>query len=168
MSLQIITDYLDRTIGAYTVVTFSNTQKHHRTSIQHIMPFGYHAVKEGTIYILHRTHLIADQLLPEGLCDAGNIVTGTFFLNIKLMLPIENQIRKYVFDTKVSVSYSVEPLYHDTCKIPYAIHLSANSLDQERTLHIDTVLLNSQPGYTLDYRTGSCKKIKSKQVMICK
>ncbi len=94
MSITFVTGSLGRTIVATAIINFNDTHfKHKRPSIKHIKPPGYRPVKDGAIYVLHRTHIIGDQLLLHGSSDARSLFTETLDLNIKQMLPAENKLK---------------------------------------------------------------------------
>ena len=155
-------DSIGRTIQVSALITPNSVTSHKRSNISKIIPVGYHPIKDGKIYILHRTHLIADQLLPQGIsCNHQNIICGTYHLNIDLMSPIEKKIKKYVKDHNCNVFYSIIPLYTKDFMIPYKLKIIAFSLGLKNIspLRIYTTLTNNQPNYTLNYQTGECLKI---------
>lgn len=159
MSITFITDSIGRTIIATAIINYYDVHtKHKRPSIKHIKPPGYHPVKDGAIYVLHRTHIIGDQLLLHGSSDSRNLITGTFDLNIKQMLPIENKIKKYVLKTGHAVKCSITLSYYDNAMIPFELRMKATDTTDKKPLNVTTIFYNRQSGYRFDYATGMCEK----------
>lgn len=151
-----------RTVCASAIITPASVVPHKRARINHIIPWGYKPIRDGAIYVLHRTHLIGDQLLPVGLSAVKeNIITGTFDLNVMRMLPIENRVRQFVKTSQMSVEYSVTPLYAGDNMLPYAIRIVAVSTAPHSLFTIDIVLPNTQSGYIIDYQSGSIHHLKN-------
>ncbi|MBR6706182.1 MAG: DNA/RNA non-specific endonuclease [Clostridia bacterium] len=80
-----------------------------RSPISMFYPSGFRpSIKYDFIdgkYLYNRCHLIAFQLC--GVDDERNLFTGTRYLNIHLMLPIENEVRRYIDETGHHVQYTV-------------------------------------------------------------
>lgn len=85
-----------------------------RTSIDHIIPTGWHddeleMLKYKNLY--NRCHLIAYSLSNENDNDK-NLITGTRYFNLSGMTPFENKVRKYLKENdNVHVLYRVTPIY---------------------------------------------------------
>lgn len=125
-----------------------------RESMRRIIPPGW----QPSIYdiipglsLYQRCHLIGNQL--GGAETEENLITGTQYLNIEGMLPIENQIAKYIRATGNRVLYSVWPYYGVGNYICYGVRIEAKSVEDDGIL-INRYCFNVQPGISIDYRTG--------------
>ncbi len=126
-----------------------------RTSMQSIEPTGwqkdtYDFIPGFNLY--QRCHMIGDQLGGEERVD--NLVTGTQYLNIVGMLPIETQVAEYITRTGNHVMYRVWPYYSRAGNlICDGVQIEALSVEDD-DIRINVYCFNVQPGVSIDYRTG--------------
>ncbi len=126
-----------------------------RTSMQSIEPTGwqkdtYDFIPGFNLY--QRCHLIGDQLGGEERVE--NLITGTQYLNIVGMLPIETQVAEYIARTGNHVMYRVWPYYSRAGNlICDGVQIEALSVEDEE-IRINVYCFNVQPGVSIDYRTG--------------
>lgn len=102
------------------------------------------------LHLYHRCHLIAHQL--GGNESLQNVITGTQFLNISGMVPIENRVRDYIQSTGDNVFYQVTPAYVGNNLIASGVYIRA--LSNDRSLDISVYCFNVQPGVRIDFRSG--------------
>lgn len=131
-----------------------------RGSIISVSPTGWIQEKYDIIsgkYLYNRCHLIGWQLTAEN-ANKCNLVTGTKYLNIEGMLPIENRVAKHVKDSKHYVAYQVTPIYDGNDLLPLGVQIEVDcvSCDAAGTT-LNVFCYNVQPGIELDYTTGSSK-----------
>ncbi len=125
-----------------------------RESMRGIIPPGWQPSTYDFIpgfNLYQRCHLIGSQL--GGAETEENLITGTQYLNIAGMLPIENQIAEYIRTTGNRVLYSVWPYYGAGNCICYGVQIEAKSVEDDGIL-INRYCFNVQPGVSIDYRTG--------------
>ena len=129
-----------------------------RESIGMIKPVGWHTVKYDNIdgnYLYNRCHLIGWQLSDENANDK-NLFTGTRYLNVKGMLPYENQVANYIKSTGNHVLYRVTPYYSGNNLIVSHIQIEAMSYeDKGAGICFNVKLDNIQPGIHINYADGS-------------
>lgn len=125
-----------------------------REPMQGILPPGWQTNTYAFIpgfNLYQRCHLIGNQL--GGMETEENLITGTQYLNIAGMLPIENQIAEYIRTTGNRVLYSVWPYYGAGNYLCCGVQIEAKSIDDDGIL-INRYCFNVQPGVSIDYRTG--------------
>ena len=125
-----------------------------RTAMQSLEPSGwqtdfYDFVPGFNLY--QRCHLIGDQLGGDELIE--NLVTGTQYLNIVGMLPIEAKVAEYISRTGHHVMYRAWPYYKTGDLVCEGVQLEALSVEDEE-IRINAYCFNVQPGVSIDYRTG--------------
>ncbi|TPF01262.1 hypothetical protein DIS13_08125 [Weissella paramesenteroides] len=126
---------------------------------------GYHVYQfkqnNQQVYLYNRAHLIGYQL--TGLNnDARNLVTGTRAMNAiheqdnqVSMETYENQIATYLRQSsKHYVRYQVTPLYRNVERVPRGIELAGQSIGDD-VIKFHVYILNSQPGWQINYYTGT-------------
>ncbi len=126
----------------------------YRYSMSDIMPSGWQNDTYDFIpgyNLFQRCHLIGNQLGGDEI--EANVITGTQYLNIVGMLPIENQIAEYIRTTGNHVLYSVWPYYGVGNYLCYGVQIEAKSVEDD-TIRINRYCFNVQPGVSIDYRTG--------------
>lgn len=129
-----------------------------RGAIGHIRPSGWQTVKYpeliSDLYLYNRCHLIAYALSGEN-ANARNLITGTRYMNMSGMLPIENRIVRYIEETNDQVLYRVTPCFKDDELVARGVHIEALSLgDDGQGLSINVFVYNVQPGIVIDYSNG--------------
>jgi len=148
---------LDKWLRAYRVVACLGPETmsdNHRYSMQNIELPGwqrdtYDFIPGLSLY--QRCHLVGNQL--GGAEIAENLVTGTQYLNIVGMLPIENMVADYIRTTGNHVLYSAWPYYGTGNYVCYGVQLEAKSVEDD-SIRINRYCFNVQPGISIDYRTG--------------
>lgn len=125
-----------------------------RANMQSFEPSGWQKDSYDFIpgfNLYQRCHLVGDQL--GGAERIENLVTGTQYLNIKGMLPIESEVRQYIDRTGNHVMYRVWPYYKTGNLVCEGIQIEAMSVEDEE-IRINVYCFNVQPGVSIDYRTG--------------
>lgn len=102
-------------------------------------------------HLYQRCHLIADQLGGAEILE--NLVTGTQYLNISAMVPIEDRVAEYIRRTGHHVLYSAWPYYLPGDYICQGVQIEAASVE-DAEISINRYCFNLQPGIRIDYRTG--------------
>ncbi len=151
-------DGLGRPRGAFAVLGLETLSSTEREGITSITPPGfvqanYQFISGVNLY--HRCHLIAHQLggseIPE------NLVTGTQYLNIAGMVPIENRVAEYILQSGNHVRYQVIPVYADPSSLVCSgVIILAESVEDD-ALRFSVYCHNVQPGVSIDYRSGKSR-----------
>lgn len=128
-----------------------------RGPISNVTPTGWKQAKYDIIsgkYLYNRCHLIGWQLTAEN-DNKRNLITGTKYLNIDGMLPIENSVAKHIKETEHYVAYQVTPIYDGQGLLPLGVHMEVDCItcDTNGTTY-NVFCYNVQPGIELDYMTG--------------
>lgn len=140
-----------RAVGCLGPETMADGERH---AMQSIEPPGwqndtYDFVPGFNLY--QRCHLIGNVLggaeVPE------NLITGTQYLNIVGMLPLETLVADYIRSTGHHVLYSVWPYYEVGCFICAGVQIEARSVEDD-AIRFNRFCFNVQPGVTIDYRYG--------------
>lgn len=132
-----------------------------RGEIGHIRPSGWHTVKYPEViedlYLYNRCHLIGFQLAGEN-DNEKNLITGTRYLNVSLMLPYENAVAAYIKTDGNKVMYRVTPIFIDTELVCRGVLMEGYSVtDSGKSICFNRFLYNVQPGIEINYLTGdSC------------
>jgi len=140
-------DQYGRAGTAFAILSRSSVDAERRQDISMFSPAGW---QTGGIY--HRCHLVGAQLTTGTAC-LENLVTGTEYLNLEGMLPVENRARTYILRTGDHVLYRVKPIYQGTELLPRAIEITLYSIESNG-LRMTAYCYNIQPGYIIDYSTG--------------
>lgn len=132
-----------------------------REPIGSVKPPGWHTVRYDDIiddrYLYNRCHLIAHQLCGAN-DDPRNLITGTRYLNVEGMLPLENAIRAYIDKTGNHVLYKVTPMYEGENLLVSGVLIEARSReDNGDGISYSRYVFNVQPGITIDYATGESR-----------
>ena len=147
-------DKWQRTVKAAACLGPETLAKAGRTSMQSIEPSGwqrdtYDFIPGFNLY--QKCHLIGDQFGGEERIE--NLITGTQYLNIVGMLPIETRVAEYISRTDHHVMYRVWPYYKTGNLICEGVQIEAMSVEDEE-IRINVYCFNVQPGVSIDYRTG--------------
>ena len=118
-----------------------------RKSISQVHPSGWHS---GMGY--ERCHLIAFCLTGENAND-HNLVTGTYTMNHKGMLPIEIEVSNYVEDTGHHVMYQVTPYFKDNELVCRGVQIRAQSIEDNK-IRYNVFCYNGEQGQKINYKTG--------------
>lgn len=154
-------DYLKRVGIAYAKIDQSLMPTEERGSIGMIKPSGWHTVKYDFVnnkYLYNRCHLIGYQLTGEN-ANEQNLMTCTRSMNIKGMLPFENEVANYIKETKDAVLYRVTPIFQDTDLLAKGVEIEAASVkDRCGKVCFHVFVYNVEDGVEIDYKTGDSKE----------
>ena len=154
-------DALGRCGEAFANVCVEIMPEDDRESIGQVKPAGWHLVKYDFIdgkYLYNRCHLIGFQLAGEN-ANEKNLITGTRYLNVKGMLPFENEVADYVKATGNHVLYRATPVYTGENLIADGVQIEAYSVeDSGKGICFNIFCYNVQPGVVIDYLTGESKE----------
>ena len=139
-----------------------------RGGIGQVKPAGWHTVKYDNIeglYLYNRCHLIGWQLSGEN-ANESNLITGTRYLNVQGMLPLEDMVAEYVKDTGNHVLYRVTPIYEGENLICAGLQIEALSVeDAGKGICFNVFCYNVQPGIVIDYATGESYQEEKEEVV---
>lgn len=152
-------DNLGRCQYAFAVVGKETQPTSKRGDISKIYPTGWQQENySGTIsggWLYNRCHLIGHQLTAEN-ANQSNLITGTQYMNIEGMLPLENKIDDYIDKTRHHVLYRAEPVFYGNDLLAHGVHLMAWSIeDGGAGISFNVFCYNVQPGIAIDYATGN-------------
>ena len=160
-------DSLGRTRQAFAIICKETLPTEERGEIGQIKPSGWHTVKYdkeviSDLYLYNRCHLIAYMLSGEN-ANPKNLITGTRYLNVKGMLPFEEQISDYMETHPDNhVAYRVTPVYDADNLLAEGVLMEAYSLeDNGKGIDFYIFAYNVQPGIEIDYKTGDSKLIQN-------
>ena len=127
-----------------------------RGEIGQIKPSGWHTIKYSEViednHLYNRCHLIAYQLAGDD--NEKNLITGTRFLNIDGMLPLENKVANYIYSNPQNhVMYRVTPIYIDGDLVASGVLIEAESIETNE-ISFCVYCYNEQPGISIDHKTG--------------
>ena len=106
----------------------------------------------------NRCHLIGYQLAGEN-ANEKNLITGTRYLNVKGMLPFENEVADYVEQTNHHVLYRVTPIFEGNNLVAKGVRMEAFSVeDKGKGVSFHVFVYNYQPGVKIDYLTGESQR----------
>ena len=153
-------DSLGRCGVAYAKLDQSMAPTEERGSIGQIKPTGWVQNKyEGVVnsnppYLYNRCHLIAYALTGEN-ANELNLITGTRYMNVSIMLPWEEQVMKYLDASTNHVLYRVTPYFAGKELLARGVEMEAYSIeDNGEGICYHIFVYNVQPGVEIDYRTG--------------
>ena len=150
-------DSLGRCGVAYANVCLETMPTEKRGSISEVKPTGWHSVKYDNVdgkSLYNRCHLIGYQLTAEN-ANQQNLITGTRYLNVDGMLPIENMVADYVKETDNHVLYRVTPIFTGDNLVADGVLMEGYSVEDEGDgICFCVYAYNVQPGITIDYATG--------------
>ncbi len=150
-------DELGRCGEAYANICRELMPTEERGDISAIHPTGwqsswYEFVDGESLY--NRCHLIAHELAGED-ANEKNLITGTRFFNVDGMLPYENAVADYVYETDHHVLYRVTPLFDGDNLVADGVLMEAYSVeDSGKGICYCVFCYNVQPGIEIDYATG--------------
>lgn len=105
-------------------------------------------------FLYNRCHLIGWQLAGEN-ANEKNLITGTRYLNVEGMLPFENLVADYVWETGFHVLYRVTPAFSGNNPLCTGVLMEALSVeDGGAGVCFCVFCYNAQPGVEIDYSTG--------------
>lgn len=133
-----------------------------RGDIGSVKPTGWQTVKYKGIdgnYLYNRCHLIAYELSAEN-ANKRNLITGTRYMNIEGMLPMENEVARYIKSTGNHVMYRVTPVFKGKNLVASGVLMEAESVEGDE-IRFCRFVYNVQPGIKIDYRTGKSSREKN-------
>lgn len=135
-----------------------------RGEIGSVKPTGWVQEKyEGIVdskppYLYNRCHLIAYCLTAEN-ANERNLITGTRYMNVKGMLPFEEQVAKYLDQNDNHVLYRVTPIFDGKNLLASGVLMEAFSVeDSGAGICFCVYCYNVQPGIEIDYKTGKSRQ----------
>ena len=132
-----------------------------RGEIGSVKPTGWQSVKYDCVegkYLYNRCHLIGFQLAGEN-ANKRNLITGTRYLKIEGMLPLENLVADYVKETENHVLYRVTPLFDGDNLVAHGVLMEGWSVEDEGVgVCFCVYAYNAQPGILIDYQTGESRE----------
>lgn len=156
-------DYLGRCGTATAKIEHSMMPAEERGEIGGVKPSGWKQKKYPGIvdstppYLYNRCHLIAYALTGQN-ANEKNLVTGTRYLNVELMLPYEIKVARYLDNSENHVIYRVSPYYKDKELVARGIEMEAYSVeDSGEGVCFHVFLYNVQPGIEIDYASGESR-----------
>ena len=167
-------DSLGRCGAAVAMLDYSMMPTEPRGDIGDIRPSGWNQEKYPGIvnseppYLYNRCHLIAFMLTGQN-ANERNLITGTRYFNAELMLPVENEVAQYLYDSETPhpdgshdrVLYRVTPYFKDRELVARGVEIEAYSVEDEgRSLSIHVFIYNVQPGIEIDYSAGESRECK--------
>lgn len=134
-----------------------------RGEIGEIRPSGYRQTKyEGLIdadppFLYNRCHLIAYALTGQN-ANERNLITGTRYMNVSLMLPWEEEVIRYLNGSDNHVLYRVTPYFRKHELLARGVEIEAYSVE-DRGIGVcyHVFIYNVQPGIELDYSNGDSR-----------
>ena len=128
-----------------------------RGSIGQVKPTGWHTVKYDCVdgnYLYNRCHLLGYQLTGEN-ANEENLITGTRYMNVDGMLPVEDMVADYVKETGDHVMYRVTPVFEGDNLVASGVEMEAYSVEDEgEGISFHVFCYNVQPEVEIDYQTG--------------
>lgn len=151
-------DELGRCGVAYACIGMDIMPTEKRGEIGMIKPSGWHTSKYdksviSDLYLYNRCHLIAYMLAGEN-ANEKNLITGTRYLNVEGMLPVENLVHAYIMkEPSHHVLYRVTPIYNGNNLVAEGVLMEGASVEDDQ-LRFCVFCYNVQPGIVIDYATG--------------
>ncbi len=152
-------DRLNRCGVAFANICRDTMPTEERGPIGMVRPSGWHTIKYNDIiegnYLYNRCHLIGYQLGGEN-ANEDNLITGTRYLNVRGMLPFENQVADYVKNNDTHVLYRVTPVFEGEELLARGVIIEAESVEDEgKEICFNVFIYNVQPGVVINYSDGS-------------
>ena len=156
-------DGLGRCGSAMALLHWSMMPETERGQIGEIRPSGWRQKKYPGIidseppFLYHRCHLIAYSLTGQN-ANARNLITGTEYMNMELMRPLEISVARVLDDSDEHVLYRATPYFKGRETVARGVELEALSLeDRGVDVCFHVFLYNVQPGIEIDYATGESR-----------
>ncbi|CQR25153.1 DNA/RNA non-specific endonuclease [Streptococcus varani] len=161
-------DFLNRVGIAEAMLGQELMPTNEREDISSVKPTGWKNKKilfnGKEDYLYNRSHLIGFQLSGEN-ANMKNLFIGTRALNANFdkeqssMVYYENMVANYVKETNHHVRYRVTPIFKNVELVARGIRMEAQSVEDD-TISFDIYIFNIQPGYDINYLTGTSKKLQ--------
>ena len=153
-------DWLGRCTPAMAMLGPELLPEGERDPIMETKPTGWHSVRYEDLieddWLYHRCHLIAYELSGEN-DNANNLITGTQYMNIEGMRPIENQVSAYIHRTGNHVLYRATPVFEGSDLVAKGVLIEAVSIEDDGIM-MNRYCFNVQPGIIIDYSSGDSKR----------
>ena len=154
-------DNLGRCGIAYACLSKELMPTEERGKIGMIKPSGWHTVKYPEqiedLYLYNRCHLIAWCLTGQN-ANEKNLITGTRYMNVEAMLPLEEKVANYIDRTNNHVLYRVTPVFDGENLVASGVLMEAYSVeDKGEGIQFCVYCFNVQPGIEIDYLTGESR-----------
>ncbi len=161
-------DALGRCQTAFANLDQAMMPEKEREPIGMIRPSGWHTVRYDDLiedkYLYNRCHLIGYQLCGEN-ANEKNLITGTRYLNIEGMLPIEDDIAWYLKESGNHCLYRVTPVFIDDEMVARGVLIEAYSIEDHGTgMKMCAFCYNVQPGINIDYKTGDSARAETSPI----
>lgn len=134
-----------------------------RGTIGSVKPSGWHTIKYDVVdgkYLYNRCHLIGFQLTGEN-ANKQNLITCTREMNVGAMLDFENEVTRYIKETKNHVLYRVTPIFDGTNLLAKGVQMEALSVeDNGQGIKFNVFIYNAQKGIKINYQNGDSELIK--------
>ena len=128
-----------------------------RESIYEIRPSGWQSARYDSVEgesLYNRCHLIAWSLSAEN-ANAENLVTGTRWMNAEEMLPVEEEVARYIDRTGNHVLYRSTPIFEGDELVCRGVLIEARSIEDDGSgIYLAVWCPNVQPGIAIDYEDG--------------
>lgn len=153
-------DELGRCGVANAVIGVNTMPTGERGEIGMIKPSGWQTPQQKYDFVdgkflYNRCHLIGWQFFGDDTNVSENLITGTRYLNVTGMLPLENEIAEYVKKTHNHVRYRVTPVFIGNNLVADGVLMEAMSLeDKGQGIRFSIFCYNVQPKVTIDYASG--------------
>lgn len=156
-------DFYGRCGVAYAMIDRNMMPTGERQGIGQIKPTGWVQAKyEGVVdsdppYLYNRCHLIAYALTGQN-ANEKNLITGTRYMNVSVMLPWEEQVMQYLDNSDNHVLYRVTPYFKWNDLVARGVEIEAYSVEDDgEGLCFNVFVYNVQPGVEIDYSSGESK-----------
>lgn len=155
-------DSLGRCGPAEAVVGRETMPSEPRGKIGMIKPSGWHTVRYDDLikdrYLYNRCHLIGYQLSGQN-ANERNLITGTRYMNVTGMEPLENEVAQYIKDTGNHVRYRVTPMFRGNNLVADGVLMEASDIERQgHDIQFCVFVYNVQPGIEIDYKTGESRR----------
>ena len=128
-----------------------------RESIYEIRPSGWQSARYDSVEgesLYNRCHLIAWSLSAEN-ANAENLVTGTRWMNAEEMLPVEEEVARYIDRSGNHVLYRSTPIFEGDELVCRGVLIEARSIEDDGSgIYLAVWCPNVQPGIAIDYEDG--------------
>ena len=150
-------DRLGRCGSVFALIGPESMPTIQRGPIGDVRPSGWKISKYEWIegkYLFNRCHLIAYQLTGQN-ANPLNLITGTRYLNVEGMEPLEDRVAYYLRRTGNHVLYRVTPVFSGNELVARGVLMEACSVEDDgEGLEFCCWCYNVQPGVEIDYVTG--------------
>ena len=155
-------DYLGRCTAAEAMLGPELLPQTEREDISEIKPSGWQSVRYEDLiedaFLYHRCHLIAYGLSGQN-ANAGNLITGTQYMNMEGMRPIEGMVASYIHRTGNHVLYRVTPYFEGSDLVARGVLIEAVSIEDDGDgIMLNRFCFNVQPGIRISYSDGSSRR----------